>query len=461
MNQEFMKTKPVFPLVVSMSLPMMLSMLINSLYNIIDSMFVAQIGEDALTAVSLVYPMQMLVTSIGVGFGVGINAAAAFYLGSSEKEKAHKAASQGLFLSGVHGMILSVSMGLGAPFFLKLFTNEEDILVMGQEYAVLVLSFSVVVTLQIALEKIYQAVGNMLVPMVCMAAGCITNIILDPVFIFGLGPVPRMEVKGAAIATMIGQVVTLILYCIWYFSKDMGLKLKYIWMKPEREICKKLYLVGAPSALNMGLPSLLITILNGLAAAFSPVYILILGVYFKLQSFIYLPANGIVQGMRPILSYNYGAGEKKRMQNIIKICTGMIMAIMAGGMLLFLLIPGAVMSLFTSDADTIREGAVALRIISLGFVISGVSVVCCGALESLGLGMASFLISFLRYLAVIVPAAIIGIRLAGVYGIWSAFPAAELLTAIAALCIFLFCYKRQLQKIDEKEKTADQEKPMQ
>lgn len=449
MNQEFMKTKRVVPLVISMSLPMMLSMLINSLYNIIDSMFVAKIGEHALTAVSLVYPLQMLVTSVGVGFGIGINAASAFYLGSGDKERANKAASQGLLLSGVHGIILSVCLGIGAPFFLRLFTQEADILFMGQEYAVLVFVFSVVVTLQIAMEKIYQSVGNMLVPMVCMAVGCITNIILDPIFIFGLGPVPRMEVTGAAVATVIGQAVTLLLYVIWYLKKDMGLKLCPIFMKPEKEICKKLYLVGAPSALNMGLPSLLIIILNGIAAAFSPVYILILGVYFKLQSFIYLPANGIVQGMRPILSYNYGAGEKQRMKQIIKICTIMIMVIMGAGMLLFLLIPGEVMALFTADADTIKKGVSALRIISLGFVVSGVSVICCGALESLGLGIASFVISSLRYLVIIVPAALIGSRLAGINGVWAAFPAAEGLTAIAAIVIFLLCYRKQLRKLED------------
>lgn len=449
MNQEFMKTKRVVPLVISMSLPMMLSMLINSLYNIIDSMFVAKIGEHALTAVSLVYPLQMLVTSVGVGFGIGINAASAFYLGSGDKERANKAASQGLLLSGIHGIILSVCLGIGAPFFLQLFTKEADILFMGQEYAVLVLIFSVVVTLQIAMEKIYQSVGNMLVPMVCMAVGCITNIILDPIFIFGLGPVPRMEVTGAAVATVIGQAVTLLLYVIWYLKKDMGLKLCPIFMKPEKEICKKLYLVGAPSALNMGLPSLLIIILNGIAAAFSPVYILILGVYFKLQSFIYLPANGIVQGMRPILSYNYGAGETQRMKQIIKICTIMIMVIMGAGMLLFLLIPGEVMALFTADADTIKKGVSALRIISLGFVVSGVSVICCGALESLGLGIASFVISSLRYLVIIVPAALIGSRLAGINGVWAAFPAAEGLTAIAAIVIFLLCYRKQLRKLED------------
>ena len=447
MNQDFMKTKPIFPLVLSMSLPMMLSMLINSLYNIIDSMFVARIGEDALTAVSLVYPLQTLVVSISVGFGVGINAAVAFFLGAGEKENADRSAAQGLLLSLLHGALLSVGGFLCIPYFLPLFTSDARILDWGMEYAYIVLSFSMVITVQIAFEKIYQAVGNMLVPMVCMAAGCITNIILDPVFIFGLGPIPRLEVKGAAIATVIGQVVTLILYLIWYFCKDMGLSLGRRNMKLTGEICGKLYTVGVPCSLTMGLPSLLITVLNGFAAAFSPVYILILGVYFKLQSFSYLPANGIVQGMRPILSYNYGAGEKKRMRRIIQICSVMILVIMAAGMLLFLLAPGIIMKLFTADVVTVREGSAALRIISLGFVVSGVSVICSGALEALGKGFASFLISLLRYLALIVPAAWLGIQIAGVTGIWTAFPVAEFLTAIAAAVIFAVIYHKNVGSI--------------
>lgn len=443
MNQDFMRTKPILPLVLSMALPMMLSMLINSLYNIVDSMFVARLGEQALTAVSLVYPLQTLIVSIGVGFGVGINATVAFFMGAGEKEKADRAASQGLFLSLVHGILLSVGTVICIPYFLPMFTADNLILAWGREYAVIVLSFSVVVTVQIAFEKIYQSTGNMFVPMVCMAAGSITNIILDPVFIFGLGPVPRLEVKGAAIATAIGQVVTLLLYLIWYFKKDMGLSIKRTYMKPTADICRRVYMVGVPCSMTMGLPSLLITILNGFAAAFSPIYILILGVYFKLQSFIYLPANGIVQGMRPILSYNYGADERKRMKRIIQICGAMILAIMAVGMLLFLVFSGSIMKMFTVDSVTVREGALALRIISFGFVVSGVSVVCSGALEALGKGFASFLISLLRYLALIVPAAYLGIRIAGVIGIWTAFPAAEALTAVASVIIFVICYKKK------------------
>ena len=191
---------------------------------------------------------------------------------------------------------------------MKLFAQEGETLSWGMEYGRIVLGFSTVMTVQIAFEKIYQSVGNMMVPTVCLAAGCLTNIVLDPVFIFGLGPVPRMEVRGAAVATVLGQAVSLILYLIFYAKRTLGIRLSAGQCMPSKELCARLYLVGVPSSLTMGLPSALITVLNGLAGMFSPIYILILGVYFKLQSFLYLPASGIVQGMRPVLSYNYGAG---------------------------------------------------------------------------------------------------------------------------------------------------------
>lgn len=445
MNQEFMKTKPILPLVMAMSLPMMLSMLINSLYNIVDSMFVARLGEEALTAVSLVYPLQTLVTSVSVGFGVGINAAVAFFLGASQKERAQRAASLGLLLSFVHGILLSIGLVVALPVFLELFAKEGATLSWGKEYGGIVLGFSAVMTVQIAFEKIYQSVGNMLVPTVCLAAGCLTNIALDPLFIFGLGPIPRMEVKGAAVATVLGQVVSLLLYLVFYAKKTLGIRLSAGQSLPSGELCKRLYLVGVPSSLTLGLPSLLITVLNGLAGMFSPIYILILGVYFKLQSFLYLPASGIVQGMRPVLSYNYGAGERERMKKTLKLCTLLILGIMGVGMLLFLIFPSPVMRMFTKDARTIREGATALRIISLGFVISGISVAASGALEALGQGVASFVISMLRYLALIVPAAWLGSRFWGVYGIWTAFPIAECLTAAAAAGIFLSCWRRKIK----------------
>ena len=431
MDQNFMKEKKVLPLVLSMSLPMMLSMLINSLYNIIDSMFVARVGEKALTAISLVYPLQTLVTSISVGFGVGISAAVAFFLGMGEHKKADQSASEGLFLSIVHGVLMSVLLTVILPSFLRLFTTDEEIYQMGITYGTWVLSFSLVISVYIAYEKIYQSLGNMIVPTLCLAAGCLTNIVLDPILIFGIGPIPRMEVKGAAIATVIGQIVPLVMYIVWHRKKGLGVSIHIKDMKPDPAICGRLYAVGIPSSLTLGMPSLLITLLNKIAGAFSSVYVLVLGVYFKLQTFLYLPASGIVQGMRPILSFNYGAGEKKRMKQILSVCTGLIFGILTVGTALL----------------TIREGAAALRIISLGFVVSGISVVTSGALEALGEGISSFIISLLRYLVLIVPVAFIGSRMFGITGVWGAFPVAEVLTAAAAAGIFTARYRACLKKL--------------
>ena len=278
MDQNFMKEKKVLPLVLSMSLPMMLSMLINSLYNIIDSMFVARGGEKALTAISLVYPLQTLVTSISVGFGVGISAAVAFFLGMGEHKKADQSASEGLFLSIVHGVLMSVLLTAILPSFLRLFTTDKEIYQMGITYGTWVLSFSLVISVYIAYEKIYQSLGNMIVPTLCLAAGCLTNIVLDPILIFGIGPIPRMEVKGAAIATVIGQIVPLVMYIVWHRKKGLGVSIHIKDMKPDPAICGRLYAVGIPSSLTLGMPSLLITLLNKIAGAFSSVYVLVLGV---------------------------------------------------------------------------------------------------------------------------------------------------------------------------------------
>lgn len=439
MNQEYMKEKPVLPLILSMSTPMMLSMLVQSLYNIIDSIFVAKIGEDALAAVSLVYPLQNLITALTVGFGVGMNARIAFYLGAGEKEKADTATSQGIFLGTVHGILVTIAGLFFAPVYLRMYTQDERVLSWSIAYANIIFGMSALLVVGVTFEKVYQAEGKMVTTMTGMMAGCIANIILDPLMIFGIGFFPKMGVQGAAVATGLGWVVTLGYYLWYYFSGRVTLKIRMKEMLPTKEISVRMYQVGIPATLNMALPSLLISALNGMLAVYSQMYVVILGIYFKLQSFIYLPANGIVQGMRPLLSYNYGAGEKERVRKIFRICLELITGIMCIGMLLCLCLPQGLMGMFTNNSQTIAEGAKALRIISLGFVISAVSVVCAGALEALGKGMSSLVITLLRYVVIILPAAYIGSHFLGVTGVWSAFVIAETLTAIVAILI----WKRQ------------------
>lgn len=436
MNETFMKEQPIFPLIVSMALPMVISMLVNSLYNIIDSFFVAQISENAMTALSLVYPVQNLINAIAVGFGIGVNAMIAFYLGANDKKLANVAASHGFLLSILHGIVVTVSSICFMPTFLQFFTSSKDVIDCGLEYSRIAFSFSVIIMIGLFFEKFFQAMGQMKISMFAMMCGCVTNIILDPLLIFGIGFFPRMGIKGAALATGIGQISTLMIYLVIYFVGDFPVKISSKCFCKETGIDKKLYAIGIPATLNMAMPSLLISCLNGLLAAFSQSYVVVLGIYYKLQTFLYLPANGIIQGMRPVIGYNYGAREYNRVQNIYKVTLLMSGSIMAFGTILCLLYASPLLELFTNNPATIEIGTAALRIICGGFIVSAVSVTSSGALEGLGKGMPSLVISLFRYILVIIPAAFLLIRFGGPDAIWHAFWITEVITAIISVVVY-------------------------
>ena len=436
MNQTFMKEKKILPLVISMSLPMVISMAVNALYNIVDSFFVAKISENAMTALSLVFPVQNLVASIAVGFGVGMNARIAFCLGAEDQAQADRATATGMMLSFVHGLILTLLCLLVMPWFLSLYTQDAQTLHMGLAYANRVFLFSIVIMLGVALEKIFQAVGRMKVSMVSMLAGLVVNIILDPLMIFGLGPFPKMGIEGAAYATGIGQSVTLLVYLLFCVFRPLPLSFRWKNITLNPLLLQKLYAVGIPASLNMALPSVLISSLNGILAGFSEKYVLVLGAYYKLQTFIYLTANGIVQGTRPLISFNYGAGEKGRVEKIFRTALGLTAGVMAVGLLLSLAIPQQLIGLFTGNEETIRIGVKALRIISIGFLASAVSVTCCGALEALEKGIPYLLVSLSRYVLLILPTAFLFSRLLGAEGVFYAFPLTEIGSAVFSYWIY-------------------------
>ena len=442
MNETFMKEKPVLPLMLSMALPMVLSMMVNSLYNIIDSFFVSQISEEAMTALSLVYPVQNFINAVGIGFGVGINAVIAFYLGAGDNREADQAATQGLVLAVIHGVVMTVCCIAMMPAFLGMFTSSETVIELGVRYSVVAFAFTLIIIVGVTFEKIFQAVGNMKTTMISLMCGCITNIVLDPVLIFGYGPFRAMGIEGAALATGIGQALTLAIYLVVYFVRPIRVHIRRQHILPGKGMVLKLYSIGIPATLNLALPSLLISALNAILAAFSEVYILVLGIYYKLQTFIYLPANGIVQGMRPLIGYNYGAGENKRVSQIYKIVLCMSGIIMVLGTVICLLIPGQLMGLFTHTEATIQAGETALRIIGAGFIVSAVSVTSSGALEGLGKGTPSLLISLCRYVVVIIPVAFLLSRHFGAVGVWNAFWITEAITAI----ISLFIYRKAIAK---------------
>lgn len=436
MNETFMKEKPILPLIASMSLPAVISMLVNSLYNIIDSFFVAMISEEALTAVSLVFPMQNFVNAVSIGFGVGLNAVISICLGARQHDTAHTAATHGLALSVVHGIVLTALTFVLMPSFLRMFTADETVISMGLTYAYIVFAFSVILTVSLAYEKMFQAVGRMNVTMIALICGCLTNIVGDPVLIFGFGPIPAMGIAGAAWATGLGQAVSLLVYlavCRW---RPLQVRISTTYLTWNPVLDKRLYGIGIPAVLNMALPSLLVSALNGMLAPFSPLYVVILGIYYKLQTFLYMPSNGIIQGVRPLIGYNFGAGEYGRVGALYKTTMALNGLIMLGGTAVCLTVPDVLISWFTENPETIRRGATALRIICCGFIVSAVSVTASGALEGLGKGVPSLLISLLRYVVFIIPAAFACSRLWGPDGIWHCFWIAEGLTAVLACCIY-------------------------
>lgn len=438
MGQEFMKEKPVVPLVISMAFPMTISMLVNSLYNIVDSFFVAKISGDAMTALSLIFPVQNLVNAITVGFAIGINAVISFYLGAGRKVSADTAATAGLLLNILHGFLLSILCIGGMELFLLKFTENIGLVNMGMDYSRIAFLFCVPIGAGVGFEKIFQAVGQMKVSMLSMLAGCIVNIVLDPLMIFGIGIFPKMGIEGAALATGIGQVTSLVIYiCIyWKRRKTMAVRISFTKLENVKDIIGKMYGIGIPAVLNMALPSLMISVLNGMLAAYSSAYVLVLGVYYKLQTFLYLTANGIVQGMRPICGYNYGAGELKRVKDILKTGLVLISAVMAGGTVLSICIPSQLMGLFTTDSETVALGRSALLIISRGFVISGISVAVSGVLEGMGKGRESLFIALARYMVVILPLSFFFSHVAGAAGVWQAFWVTEGIAAVLSAALF-------------------------
>lgn len=434
-KQEQMKNRPIFPLLVSMAIPMMFSMLIQSLYNIVDSMFVARLGNDALTAVSLVFPLQNLVIAIAVGFGIGVSSCISINLGSKNVKRASQAASVGIVLSIIHSILFVIFGLLVTKPFLRMFSSSESIVDMGTEYGYIVLCLAFGALIQVCIEKIFQALGEMNVTMVVLAVGAIINIILDPILIFGKFGFPAMGVTGAAIATVIGQISGLVIYLIVLSYKKLPIKVSLRNIHFDKQLIKQLYSVGIPSSIMMSLPSLLVSILNSLLVKFSEIHVSVLGIYYKLQTFIYLPANGIVQGMRPIVGYNYGAKQTDRLHKTLKISLLFAATIMFIGTVLCLFIPQQILRLFNADSAMLEIGVPALRIICLGFLISTFGIIYSGAFEALGLGYQSLLISLLRQFIIIIPLSFILTKFIGATGIWVSFPISEAIAAIVAIIL--------------------------
>ena len=449
-----MKEKPVLPLLVSMALPNVISMLVNSLYNIVDSLFVAHISEDAMTALSLVFPIQNFANAIAIGFGIGINAMIALYLGAGDRKKAETAATHGMALSLIHGILITILSIAIMPGFLRRFTGDESLISSGITYSTIVFLFATINMAALAFEKMFQAVGRMKVTMAALIFGCVCNILLDPILIFGLGPVPAMGIAGAALATGIGQLLSLCVYLFVYVRTELPIRLRRSCLRPDAALDGKLYAIGVPAILNLALPSLLVTFLNGLLAGFSQSYVVVLGIYYKLQTFLYLPANGIVQGMRPLIGYNYGARQPKRITQTIKLAVCFAECIMLCGLILAEVFPHVLLGVFNASPTMLAMGILALRIIAIHFPMAGFNVISSSAFQALGRGTLALLVSVIRQLVVLVPAAWLLSHTGNVNAVWFAFPIAELVAVTLCAVFMRKCHRDILLPMEAGQKAA-------
>ncbi len=434
MEQKVMQTEnkmgvmSVNKLLISMSLPMMASMLVQALYNIVDSIFVSRIDENALTAVSLAFPIQTLMIALGGGTGVGVNAILSKSLGEKDFEKADKAAANGVFLSLVSYLVfLLVGLVVVKPFYLSQ-TTDAQIIAYGKQYLTLVCCFSFGMYTQFIFERLLQSTGKTFYTMLTQGLGAIINIILDPIFIFGYFGVPKMGVAGAAIATVIGQITAGILAICINQKKNTEVHLHIKGFRPDKSMIIQIYKVGIPSIIMQSIGSVMTYGMNRILMVFTSTAAAVFGVYFKLQSFIFMPVFGLNNGMVPIIAYNYGAAKKDRLLKTEKLSIIYAMSIMIIGFLVFQFFPTKLFSLFDASETMLTIGVPALRIISISFLLAGFCIIEGSVFQALGNGVYSMLVSIARQLVVLLPAAYLLSRLGNVNYVWWAFPIAELMS---------------------------------
>lgn len=436
-----MATKPILPLLLKMSLPPMLSMLIQSLYNVVDSMYVAYLGEDALTAISLAFPLQNLSLALAVGLGIGINALIARSLGAKDNKLVDVYASSGLLLTILHSCcFIFIGIFLTAPFF-AFFTDNvnvyHDAIIYGR--IVLILCFGQ--HIHIFIEKMFQATGNMFIPMILQLVGAGINLLLDPIFIFGWFGMPSLGVMGAAIATVLGQICACLLAFLLFHHKEKNIHFNMSLI--QKKAIGQIYSITIPSTIMMSLPSVLVSLLNSLLATFSQTAVAFFGIYYKIQTFIFMPAAGIIQGMRPLVAYNYGAKEFGRVHKIVHtsiLCIGVVMLVGTG---LFLFFPTFILSLFNSNNAMYSIGIPGLRILSLSFIFSTLGFTISGVFEALGKGIYSMGVSICRQLVVTLSIAYIGSILFGVEFVWISIAVGELVGSMLAFVLYKHLHIRQ------------------
>lgn len=433
LRENKMGTMPENKLLLSMAVPMMISMLVQALYNIVDSIFVSRICEDALTAVSMAFPWQNIVIAIAVGFGVGINALLSRALGQKNAERVNQVAVNGLLLAGLSYLLVLVAGLIGIRAYMRTQTDIETIVNYGITYLNICILCSFGVFVEITFERFLQATGRTVYSMITQLTGAITNIILDPILIFGLLGFPKLGIAGAAWATVIGQCVGAVVAVMLNHFKNPEVHLRLRHIRPNGRLMGEITAISIPSIIMSCISSLTCFVMNMILIAYSSTAVAVFGVYFKLQSFVFMPVFGLNNGMVPIIAYNYGAQKPERIHKTIRLGMVYAVAIMAVGLLVFQLIPKELLLMFDASDAMLEIGAPALRIMSLAFVFAGIGIVSGSSCQAFGYSVYSMLISIARQIVVLIPAAYL-LSLTGVLrSIWFAFPIAEIFSLILSL----------------------------
>lgn len=431
---------PVNRLLLTMSVPMMISMLVQALYNIVDSMFVAQISEDALTAVSLAFPVQNLMIAVGSGTGVGVNALLSRSLGEKNKTYANKTANNAIVLAFFSFVFFAILTGFCSNLFFRLQTDNSAIVTYGTEYVQICGIISFGLFFQMAFERLLQATGKTTYSMISQLTGAVINIILDPIMIFSL----HMGVAGAALATVCGQIIAAVTGLILNLKKNPDLEISLRRYKPSLQIIKQIYSVGVPSIIMSSIGSIMTFGMNKILMTFSSTATAVFGVYFKLQSFIFMPIFGMNNGLVPIIAYNYGARKPERITKAIKLGITYAICIMAAGTIIFHLIPDKLLAIFNASDEMLQMGIPALEIISLHFVVAAVGIIFSSVFQALGNGVYSLIMSVMRQLVVLLPAAYVLAKFSGLTAIWWSFFIAECVSVTLALLFFRQVYQKQI-----------------
>lgn len=441
-EENKMGVMPIPKLLITMSLPMMISMLIQALYNIVDSMFVAQLSENALTAVSLAFPIQSLMIAIAAGTGVGINALLSRNLGEKDFTGADRAAKNGVFLAIVSCIIFAILGVSGSHFFFAIQTDNQQIVDYGTQYLSIITFFSVGIFLQITFERLLQSTGRTIYNMITQGTGAIINIILDPILIFGWFGLPRLEVVGAALATIIGQIIALAMSIFFNHTKNKEINLSMRNFRPHKRTISVIYKVGIPSIIMQSIGSVMTFGMNKILLMFSSTAAAVFGVYFKLQSFIFMPIFGLNNGMIPIIAYNYGARNKERIKQTAKLSIIMALGIMFVGLIIFQTCPRFLLAtLFDASDHMLEIGVPALRIISLSFLFAGFCIIASSVFQALGNGVYSLIVSVARQLLVILPVAYLFAKVFGLSMVWWSIPIAEIVSLTLSAVLLKRIYR--------------------